>query len=240
MRMIRPATDAYHRKRITQRMNECSRKTPLTYYTLSHRWGTTRTNPYYWNDIGAYVNDENGKPVAPVPMRPEKRNTLLQIFQSHPDSYWWIDVLCARADVPMDIRGDVFACCTQCFAMVDWDTSVIRQLNSIKDLDIPKLAFQDISCTLLLGYYEQLNGLFSSLTQCGWWNSIWTLQEMALPPTTILMAQTTTELSDPNNLMDIDDLCNFESILGEILFCLMERGTSNELIERQAFLMRCT
>ncbi|CDS13145.1 hypothetical protein LRAMOSA05323 [Lichtheimia ramosa] len=124
MQVIRPASDTYHRKRIIKRINE-AKCIPSFYYALSHLWGISKSNRHWWNEIGEYVDDEQGQPMEPVSMRPEKRDTLLSMLEDHPDSYWWIDVLCARTDTPLGIMGDIYACCLECVAMIDCDPSVI-------------------------------------------------------------------------------------------------------------------
>ncbi|KAI7878412.1 hypothetical protein K492DRAFT_196881 [Lichtheimia hyalospora FSU 10163] len=181
MRIVRPASDSYHRKRIIDRINE-AKHIPLAYYTLSHIWGVTENNRQLWTEIGEYVDDENGLPVDPVSMRPEKRNTLLGIFQSHPESYWWIDSI----------------------ALIDCEPRIIPQLNSMRN---------------------QLNSLLSSVTRCSWWNRVWTFQEMALPPTVILVPETITEIEHPDNMIDIDDIRDFEVILGKMLLYLIKIGS---------------
>ncbi|CDH60925.1 predicted protein [Lichtheimia corymbifera JMRC:FSU:9682] len=103
MQVIKPVDDPYHRKRIIKRINE-AKGIPSFYYVLSHLWGLKENNRYLWNEIGDYVDEENGKPAEPVSMRPEKRDALLVLLRGHRDSYWWIDVLCARTDTPLDIR----------------------------------------------------------------------------------------------------------------------------------------
>ncbi|KAJ8652906.1 hypothetical protein O0I10_011440 [Lichtheimia ornata] len=120
MQIVRPASNLFHRRRMIKRDNEAKR-IPSFYYALSHLWGLTENNRYHWNDINEYVNDENGQPVKPVSMRPEKRDALLTMLQDHPDSYWWIDVLCARTNTPLDIIGDIYSCCLECIAMIDCD-----------------------------------------------------------------------------------------------------------------------
>lgn len=79
----------YHRKRMIRRINEAKR-IPSFYYALSHLWGLSENNRHYWNDISEHVDDENGQPVHPVSMRPEKRDALLTMLKDHPDSYWWM------------------------------------------------------------------------------------------------------------------------------------------------------
>ena len=190
MRIVRPAEDLYHRKRMIKMINEAK---PISsfYYALSHLWGITENNRHLWHEIGDYVDDENGKPVYPVSMREEKRDTLLKMLEDSPDSYWWIDVLCARSDTPLDIMGDIYACCLECIAMVDCEPSLLPLLHTM----IPaKEDFPAIRNILLAGLvdlspYKQLYDkkythvveILFDFMQSKWWQRVWTWQEMALP-----------------------------------------------------------
>ncbi|CDH58050.1 predicted protein [Lichtheimia corymbifera JMRC:FSU:9682] len=116
-----------------RRINEAKR-IPSFYYALSHLWGLSENNRHYWNDISEHVDDENGQPVHPVSMRPEKRDALLTMLKDHPDSYWWIDVLCARTDTPLDIMGDIYACCLECIAVIDCEPRLIPELHATMDV----------------------------------------------------------------------------------------------------------
>lgn len=193
MQIIRPVNDSYHRKRMIKRINEAKR-IPSFYYALSHVWGLTEDNRYYWNDISDYVDDENGQPVEPVSMRDEKRDTLLTMLRDHPGSYWWIDVLCARTDTPLDIMGDIYACCLACYAMIDCHAKVISQLcierdDEPKNLDDAAWKFAntgDVDFVIpYKQYYEQdaprIIDLLRILMESKWWQRVWTWQEMALP-----------------------------------------------------------
>lgn len=180
-----------------------------------------------WDDISNYVDDENGQPMEPVPMRVEKRSTLLRLLEDHPDSYWWIDVLCARSnDFPFDILGNVYACCTQCIAMIDCDPGVIPQMNSMWDMDPD---FSSGSCSDrplgdFLDQYEQLNHLILLLTQCIWWTRVWMWQETVLPQDVLLIAETANQVSS-GHMLHVDDLHHFEANLGRMLLFFMENGT---------------
>ncbi|KAJ8654028.1 hypothetical protein O0I10_010364 [Lichtheimia ornata] len=187
MQIIRPANDSYHRKRMIKKINEAKR-VPSFYYALSHLWGLTKDNLYEWNQISDYVDDEEGQPVKPVSMRPEKRDALLALLKDHPDSYWWIDVLCARFDTPLDIMGDIYAYCLECIAMIDCEPNLISEIHTAVDelAALEKLAYREEiewstykelcqpKCSLLV---EHLHTFFQS----EWWQRVWTWQEMALP-----------------------------------------------------------
>ncbi|KAJ8652908.1 hypothetical protein O0I10_011442 [Lichtheimia ornata] len=188
MQVIRPASDLYHRRRMIKKINE-GKWVPSFYYALSHLWGLTKDNQHHWNEIGDYVDDENGKPMDPISMRPEKRDALLALLKDHADSYWWIDVLCARTDTPLDIMGDIYACCLECIAMIDCEPSLISRIYTISPLarkEAEKLKRRGGGS---LTYQEQLHQTKGSLFihllytffQSQWWQRVWTWQEMALP-----------------------------------------------------------
>lgn len=184
MKLVKPSNDVYHRERIMQGKS--------TWYALSHLWGTSKANPQLWSEIGLYVDDEHGQAAEPIPMRYEKRNTLLNLLQSHPDSYWWIDVLCARTDTPLDIMGTIYACCTLCVAMIDCDPRLIQHINSIPCMT------DKLEWYMGAQYSNQRNQLRSAihaLTECTWWSRVWTWQEIVLPHQVALMAETTTDFS---------------------------------------------
>ncbi|KAI7874422.1 hypothetical protein K492DRAFT_240852 [Lichtheimia hyalospora FSU 10163] len=215
MQIIQPANDPHHRKRMIKRINEAKR-IPSFYYALSHLWGLTGNNRFHWNDIGEYVDDEEGQPAKPVSMRPEKRDTLLALLKDHPDSYWWIDVLCARTDTPLDIMGDIYACCLECVAMIDCEPDLIPEINTmtdaVKQVDELReiihrrkkrkhLTYKQVSQTTC----PQLLNLLLRLTQKEWWKRVWTWQEMALPQGTVrLMSETGTHQPQSNTITLVD------------------------------------
>ncbi|CDS09509.1 hypothetical protein LRAMOSA10869 [Lichtheimia ramosa] len=174
MKIIRPASDSYHRQRMIKRINEAKTSPPSFYYALSHLWGVTEENRYIWNEISQYVDDEKGQPVEPVSMRPEKRDTLLTMLKDHPDSYWWIDVLCARTDTPLDIMGDIYTCCLECVAMIDCEPDLIPQINTAISTYEQASPVDDEKL-------PDLVGLYLAMIQSQWWNRVWTWQEVVLP-----------------------------------------------------------
>ncbi|KAI7875676.1 hypothetical protein K492DRAFT_28486 [Lichtheimia hyalospora FSU 10163] len=203
MRIVRPAEDPYHRKRMIKRINE-TKPIPSFYYALSHLWGITEDNRHLWHEIGNYVDDEDGKPVEPVSMRQEKRDTLLRMLEDSPDSYWWIDVLCAHSDTPLDIMGDIYACCLECITMVDCEPSLIPLLHTMapaeelfrssvvvgtRYMDLTK--YQSYKQRYGMKHSHLVERLFE-LVQSKWWQRVWTWQEMALPFDVRLMAETGT------------------------------------------------
>ncbi|KAJ8652019.1 hypothetical protein O0I10_012363 [Lichtheimia ornata] len=209
MQVIRPARDPCHRRRMIRRINEAE-GIPSFYYALSHLWGITEDEWYYWNDIGEYVDDEDGQPVKPVSMRPEKRDTLLALLRDHPDSYWWIDVLCARTDTPLDIMGDIYSCCLECIAMIDCEPGLISQLHPMgvfKKEDFNTHYLKNIVAAIKC--YDQccqLTNILYTLIQSRWWKRVWTWQEMALPFGEVrLMAETGTH-KPLSNTITVDEL----------------------------------
>ncbi|CDS06572.1 hypothetical protein LRAMOSA09100 [Lichtheimia ramosa] len=217
MRIIRPASDPYHKKRMIKKINE-AKEIPSFYYALSHLWGLSDKNRHLWNDIGQYVDDQEGQPAAPVPMRPEKRNTLLSMLKDHPDSYWWIDVLCARTDTPLDIMGDIYACCLGCIAMIDCAPSLIHSIadltKEINELYCIKesrdLTQEEIS---KINYPHILNYL-STFMQSQWWKRVWTWQELILPLGDVhFMSEIGTHRPPLINTIHVDDLRRLNSVL---------------------------
>ncbi|KAJ8654564.1 hypothetical protein O0I10_009746 [Lichtheimia ornata] len=220
MQIIRPSSNPHHLERIMKMMNEETRDIPSFYYALSHLWGISESNRHLWIDIGNYVDDENGQPVDPVSMRPEKRDPLLALLKDHPGSYWWIDVLCARTDTPLDIMGDIYSCCYECIVMIDCEPDLIPQLYAMMDADeaFPNYCWvlENRNLDDLLPYkqlyddkYPQMIDLLYALMQSQWWQRVWTWQEMALPVGGVrLMAETGTHRS-LNNTITVDDLGRF-------------------------------
>lgn len=225
MKLIKPASNLYHRNRIIQRINQ-NELVPSTWYAISHLWNIPKTNQYLWDDISRYVEDEDGHPMKPVPMRVEKRKTLLELLESRPDSYWWIDILCARSnDFPFDVLGHIFACCTHCVAMIDCNPNIIPKMNAMWDMDPDR---KDRPFTEFLDQYEQLNHHIRLLTQCIWWRRVWMWQETVLPQDVLLMAETATQVSR-EHMLHVDDLYHFEAKLGKMLYLFMYHGKVHKI-----------
>ena len=219
MQIIQPAEDSYHRERMVKRINE-AKGIPSFYYALSHLWKISKDDPHLWENIGEYVNDINEQPAEPVSMRPEKRDTLLGLLKDHPDSYWWIDVLCARTDTPLDIMGDIYRCCLECIAMIDCEPSLLSKLRTEPNKRKELFDFDWIDATVepssedLLYYnqiyekYPELIHHLAKLQQSEWWNRVWTWQEMALPFGDVrLMAETGVQQLECYTIT-VDDLVN--------------------------------
>lgn len=192
MQLVKPANNPCHRKRILQRINIGDEVLP--YYALSHLWGISKAHPCMW-DIGDYVDDINGEPAAPVSMRPEKRQTLIALLQKHPDSYWWIDVLCARSDTPLAMMSDIYGCCHQCYAMIDCEPEIISKVDWMAQLlRQEKLGHRTVD------QYNEAVDILNTFTKTSWWKRVWTWQEVVLPKKVILMA----EASSSHTVLNID------------------------------------
>ncbi|KAI7885179.1 hypothetical protein K492DRAFT_22064 [Lichtheimia hyalospora FSU 10163] len=232
MQIIQPAKDSNHQKRIEKRISE-TKGIPSFYYALSHLWKITENNRHLWEEIGEYVDDLDGKPAAPVSMRAEKRDTLLGLLKDHPDSYWWIDVLCARSDTPLDIMGDIYSCCIECIAMIDCEPKLLSRLHTEKNIRKEIIdadlfdAFKNSksgSKYLLHGKqiyekYPELVDDLSAFRQSEWWNRVWTWQEMALPFGVVrLMAETDIDRLQSNTIALDDLLHSFKNAVDNLLY----------------------
>ncbi|KAJ8652919.1 hypothetical protein O0I10_011453 [Lichtheimia ornata] len=225
MEVVRPASDSYHRKRMIKRINETKRGVPSFYYALSHLWGLKKDNRFLWKGIRKHVDDEEGQPMKPVSMRPEKRHTLLSMLRDHPDSYWWIDVLCARTDTPLDIMGDIYACCLECIALIDCEPALIsnihKNLDAVEKLEkllTRKLRRSPTNKELHKTKAPQLIDLLDTFFQCEWWQRVWTWQELALPLGEVrFMAETETHRLQTTNTITTDDLKGINLLLQSLL-----------------------
>lgn len=222
MQIIQPANDPCHRKRMIKKINEAE-GVPSFYYALSHLWGLSEKNQYPWDEIGQHVNDEKGKPAESVQMRPEKRDTLLALLKSRPDSYWWIDVLCARTKTPLDIMGDIYSYCFECVAMIDCDPSVIPQLRTMTELrqEIPCLQGESFKSSdfneRLVTKCLQLAEVAKRLMESEWWKRVWTWQEMALPFGDVRFIAETAPHPFQHNTITLNELLYFQKILAVLL-----------------------
>lgn len=139
MRLVRPADNPIHHDAIIQK----------GYHVLSHVWGNINDYPKW--DVSTFIMDVDGQPSKPVPMRPEKRNTLLALLKANP-GYWWIDVMCARVDTPLVIMGSIYRFCGTCHVMVDCPSDLIADLKKSRLTDF------DHSLTPLYLDASQRNG----------------------------------------------------------------------------------
>lgn len=202
MKIVKPANDPYHRKRILERsIIEEWGELSLPHYALSHLWGISEENRHLWHEIGDYVDDENGQPAAVVSMRPEKRETLLKLLEHHLDSYWWIDVLCARTDTPLDIMGDIYKLCRTCYALMDCDSRCITDVQ-------PLVTCKDQRLKTVDEFWHAVD-VWDTLAQCAWWKRVWTWQEMVLPKQVLLIAETETQVY---NTIDIELFLDFMDV----------------------------
>ncbi|CDH58175.1 predicted protein [Lichtheimia corymbifera JMRC:FSU:9682] len=236
MRIIQPASDPYHRQQMIKRVNEASH-IPSFYYALSHLWGITKDNPQLWEEIGDYVDDMDGQPASPVPMRPDKRATLLALLRAHPDSYWWIDVLCARTDTPLDIMGDIYSCCLECIAMIDCEPILLSKFDTDRNMReeiVDYYMIRNPSTEDVMRYkrlhakYPQLKDQVCQLRQSEWWKRVWTWQEMALPYGDVRLIAETDDGHFQTNTTTMDELINSFKNVFEILVYLAVADDTEE------------
>ncbi|CDH54777.1 predicted protein [Lichtheimia corymbifera JMRC:FSU:9682] len=225
MRLVKPSTDPIHRRRIMKRVFTESggddNDVPLPHYALSHLWKTSKHGDQ-WEDIGLYVDDEYGSPVEPVSMRPEKRDTILALLRDHPGSYWWIDVLCARTDTPLDIMGDIYAQCSRCYAMIDCDDKTIPEIRDYMDRipdqesywskRLKRLKVDDPQYEYTFQQYKQAVDVLDTFMERDWWKRVWTWQEMVLPREVIFLAETANQVSG-THMLDMRLLARLEKNL---------------------------
>ena len=219
MQIIQPAEDSYPRERMVKRINE-AKGIPSFYHALSHLWKISKDDPHTWEEIGEFVNDLDEQPAKAVSMRPEKRDTLLGLLKDHPDSYWWIDVLCARTDTPLDIMGDIYRCCLECIAMIDCEPSLLSNLHTepskrkefidygwMQAMEEPST--EDLlDCKQIYEKYPELPYHLIKLQQSEWWSRVWTWQEMALPFGDVRLMAETDSQGLQSSTITVDDLVN--------------------------------
>lgn len=201
MSIIRPCHSSYHRWKVKSK----------GYYALSHLWGNAKDFPYW--DVGTFITQDK-HPVDPIPMRPEKRETLLALLKQHPDTYWWIDVLCARTDTPLVIMGDIYKHAKACYAMLDCAPELITRIwknanyfnalretyerfisgmcDESKNVHVMFDESQTFKMTAIRSIAEKHSWVLDtlcSLFQSSWFDRVWTLQEIALPAKTIMISE---------------------------------------------------
>lgn len=161
------------------------------FYALSHLWGK-EPKKHMW-DVSDFITDEKNIPVEPIPMRPEKRKTLLSLLRANP-GYWWIDVLCCRSDTPPVIMAGVYGCCKKCFAMIDCPTPAIEYLSVTFDFDhLHQLFYPQEHCVDPTKRMEYLKNAFLNaydVHDSCWFTRVWTLQEATLPLYVTLLSET--------------------------------------------------
>lgn len=226
MTLIRPADTPEHRKAMEKQQG---------HYALSHVWGNAKDYPYW--DVGEFIQDWDGAPVEPIPMRPEKRNMLLALLKAYP-GYWWIDVLCARVDTPLVIMGSIYRSCKTCFALLDCTIETIHRLSkkhlmpirndifttllelykamlkSANDDDLDETSAFNLVSPAAVAYLEKLMSYqdeiqaMRDLLGCRWFSRIWTLQELVLPTKLVIL----TESYQDDDVDIYQDQAEFESI----------------------------
>ncbi|KAJ8659513.1 hypothetical protein O0I10_004878 [Lichtheimia ornata] len=196
---------------ITPSKHEPSYVPDRKFYALSHLWGTDPKDNLW--DVSNFISDEDGTTVEPIPMREEKRETFLNLLQENP-GYWWIDILCCRTDTPPIIMRGVYGCCHTCFAMLDCPSDAIEFfsvvlppfkieneqsfLNYTEEMSSPRPISQ------LMPYpIQKLKEAWEYATiiwTCRWFSRVWTLQELALPSSVLLLSETCDMPCDSNTI----------------------------------------
>ncbi|KAJ8659522.1 hypothetical protein O0I10_004887 [Lichtheimia ornata] len=174
---------------ITPSKHEPSYVPDRKFYALSHLWGTDPKDNLW--DVSDFISDEDGTTVDPIPMREEKRETFLNLLQENP-GYWWIDVLCCRSDTPPIIMRGVYGCCHTCFAMLDCPSEAIEFFSTVI-LDPSKTYGEPIEGTSFERNMVKGAALWKharDIGECRWFSRVWTMQELALPSSVILLAET--------------------------------------------------
>ncbi|KAI7873782.1 hypothetical protein K492DRAFT_184893 [Lichtheimia hyalospora FSU 10163] len=216
MTIISPHANLYHRRRLMQRSTG-----ELGFYAVSHVWGNVGD---MW-DVGNFIH-ENDRPVNPIPMRPEKRNTLLALLRSHPDSYWWIDVLCVDKNTPLGMMRDIYSHCNSCIILLDCHPMTIERLsdpciekmwdtlNSIRDAYAFGHPNAKTQATDFARIYETELAALSALVNCQWWNRVWTWQEVVLPGWGFMLA----EQSGTHHSVDLFALKEIARMINEMSY----------------------
>ncbi|KAI7874282.1 hypothetical protein K492DRAFT_42987 [Lichtheimia hyalospora FSU 10163] len=171
------------------------------FYALSHLWRTD-PNENLWQ-VNDFIDDEDGTIVAPIPMRQEKRKALLNLLQDYP-GYWWIDVLCHRSKAPPVIMRGVYGCCVACFAMIDCSSEALQYFSFTFSKLIREHSYNNVHLNEGHDYTAHWNEAlcdpiksakeawqcFKDISNCRWFCRVWTLQEMVLPKSVMLLSET--------------------------------------------------
>ncbi|KAJ8651928.1 hypothetical protein O0I10_012499 [Lichtheimia ornata] len=206
MRLVRPCIHKGHQQRVLEE----------GYYALSHLWGNAKDYPYW--QVDDFISDKEGggrRKVDPVPMRPEKRDTLIALLKKHVNSYWWIDVLCARVDTPLMIMGSIYRYCKSCVALIDmadpfsmhrlealsgalskasggyyYANRLLHRRPNITSKQVERLVFSNILSLhgIERNFGKELNVVLQVI-QSQWFTRVWTAQEFLLPKQIIIMPE---------------------------------------------------
>lgn len=183
---------------ITPSEHEPSYVPDRRFYALSHLWGTDPKDNLW--EVSDFISDENGVTVEPIPMRKEKRKTLLKLLRDNP-GYWWIDILCCRTDTPPVIMRGVYGCCHTCFAMIDCPSKAIEYFSFVfpqldahqRDKIITYYALKGWTLPPLpdrISIVREGCKHARAIWKCLWVSRVWTMQELALPSSVILLSET--------------------------------------------------
>ncbi|KAJ8656440.1 hypothetical protein O0I10_007763 [Lichtheimia ornata] len=186
---------------ITPSKHDASYVPDRKFYALSHLWGTDPKDNLW--DVSDFISDEDGTTVEPIPMRKEKRETFLKLLQENP-GYWWVDVLCCRTDTPPVIMRGVYGCCEKCFAMIDCPSKAIEYFSvvlpqfeihdeskAIIELNVARMRWEALHPTETISSFL-LEGCKHAMAiwKCRWFSRVWTMQELALPSSVMLLSET--------------------------------------------------
>ncbi|KAJ8652743.1 hypothetical protein O0I10_011625 [Lichtheimia ornata] len=173
------------------------------FYTLSHLWDT-KPGENLW-DVSDFIIDEEGITVEPIPMRPEKRETLLSLLKANP-GYWWIDVLCSRSDTPPVIMSGVYRRCKKCFAMIDCPAEDIEYFtpdrknqldHALHGEQVEKEPAVTTSQHLIKEAWQHGRNIDASR----WFKRVWTLQEALLPSCVVLLSEISDTYDDTSTVL---------------------------------------
>lgn len=203
MQLVRPCIHTGHQQRVLQE----------GYYVLSHLWGNAKDYPYW--QVHDFISDKEQYKVDPIPMRPEKRDTLLALLKKYANSYWWIDVLCARVDTPLMIMGSIYRYCKACVALIDISESfsvhrlealsgalskatggyyyanrLLHRRPNMTSQQVEHVVFKDILSLhgIEATFGKELNVVIQVI-QSQWFTRVWTAQEFLLPSQFIIMPE---------------------------------------------------
>lgn len=158
------------------------------YRCISHVWKTGDGKDYVWKDHG--ITNVTWK----VEIRKEKHERLLQIFNHH-KGYFWMDVFCTNQDddnKPLDVMGDIYRNCMECICLFD---TICRVDGFTSERDVLTSLAKDVRerTKVAKDFYEkhkrygkEFSGgrvnYLKNLSECDWFNRVWTWQEAVLPP----------------------------------------------------------
>ncbi|KAI7875870.1 hypothetical protein K492DRAFT_220602 [Lichtheimia hyalospora FSU 10163] len=193
MQLVRPCIHTGHQQRVLEQ----------GYYVLSHLWGNAKVYPLW--SVDGFISDKEGQKVDSIPMRPEKRDTLIALLKKYVNSYWWIDVLCARVDTPLMIMGTLIdipepysvhrlealsGALSKASGGYYYANRLAHRRPDITSQQVESLAFSGISSIhgIEETFGKELNVVIQ-IIQSQWFTRVWTAQEFLLPTQVIIMPE---------------------------------------------------